>query len=136
VPSRIVRCTGLYGPGRLGTIERVRSGALGLGLGDGDDVWMNFIHRDDAVSLVIAALDRGRPGAIYHASDAHPARRREVVAWIAAGLHIAPARSTRGGTATGRRAVNRRISAEASCRELGVSLAYPSFREGFAPFLD
>lgn len=133
VSSRIVRCTGLYGPGRLGTIERVRKGTLTLG--DGDDVWMNFIHRDDAASVVIAALDRGRPGAIYHATDAHPARRRDVVAWIASRLNIVPARNTHGDTGKGRRATNRRVSAETSRRELGVRLAYPSFREGFAPFL-
>jgi nucleoside-diphosphate-sugar epimerase len=128
-----VRCSGLYGPARLGTIERVRSGALALG--DGDDAWMNFIHRDDAASLIIAALDRGRPGAIYHASDAHPVQRREVVAWIAAKLGIEPHRADPGGAPPGRRGANRRVSAEASCRELGVRLAYPSFKEGFAPYL-
>jgi nucleoside-diphosphate-sugar epimerase len=70
----VVRCSGLYGPGRAGTIGRVRSGALAGG--DGDGPWMNFCHRDDAAATVIAALDRGRPGAVYHASDAHPATRR------------------------------------------------------------
>jgi nucleoside-diphosphate-sugar epimerase len=130
---RIVRCSGLYGPGRTGTIERVRTGALALGYGD--DTWMNFCHRDDAASTVIAALDRGSPGAIYHASDAAPTTRHDVVAWIAARLAMAPSRSDVGSAPLGRRGVDRRVSAEATRREFGVRLAYPSFREGLAPFL-
>ena len=129
----LVRCSGLYGPGRAGTIERVRRGSLALG--DGEDAWMNFIHRDDAADTVIAALDRGRPGAAYHASDAHPAQRREVVAWIAARLGIAPHRLDTGVAAAGRRGTNRRIDSHATRAELGVRLEYPSFREGFAPLL-
>jgi nucleoside-diphosphate-sugar epimerase len=128
---RIVRASGLYGPGRTGTIERVRSGTLALG--DGDETWMNFCHRDDAAVAVIAALDRGSPGWIYHASDASPAMRRDVVSWIAARLAIDPARRPGGSTPGGRRAANRRVSSEATRRELGYALAYPSFREGLAP---
>jgi nucleoside-diphosphate-sugar epimerase len=130
---RIVRCSGLYGPGRAGTIERVRSGALALGFGD--DTWMNFCHRDDAAGTVIAALDRGSRGAIYHASDAAPATRREVVAWIAARLGMAPPRTDDGTVSMTRRGAHRRVSSEATRRELGVRLAYPSFREGLSTLL-
>jgi nucleoside-diphosphate-sugar epimerase len=130
---RIVRCSGLYGPGRTGTIERVRAGALAWG--PGDEIWMNFCHRDDAADTVIAALDRGSPGAIYHASDAAPATRHDVVAWIAARLSMSPPRRDEGNAPTGRRGANRRVSGEATRRELGVRLAYPSFREGLAPLL-
>jgi len=130
---RIVRCSGLYGPGRTGTIERVRAGTLALGYGD--ETWMNFCHRDDAADTVIAALDRGSPGAIYHASDATPATRHDVVAWIAARLALAPPRRPERSATGGRRGANRRVSAEATRRELLNVLAYPSFREGLAPFL-
>jgi len=130
---RIVRCSGLYGPGRTGTIERVRSGTLALG--DGDETWMNFCHRDDAAVTVIAALDRGRPGGIYHASDASPAMRRDVVAWIASRLAIDPSRRPEGDSPRGRRGANRRVRSEATRHELGNPLAFPSFREGLAPFL-
>ena len=130
---RIVRCSGLYGPGRTGTIERVRAGTLARG--HGDETWMNFCHRDDAAVTVIAALDRGSPGAIYHASDASPATRRDVVAWIAARLAMTPPRRPEESTPGGRRGANRRVSAEATRRELLSVLAYPSFREGFAPFV-
>ena len=125
----VVRCSGLYGPGRAGAIERVRSGALHWGVGDA--TWMNFSHRADAAATVIAALDRGRPGAIYHASDAGPATRHEVVAWIASRLAIAPHRREEP-SGDARRGAHRRVSAEATRHELGVTLAYPSFRDGFA----
>jgi nucleoside-diphosphate-sugar epimerase len=136
-PSRmracIVRCSGLYGPERTGTIERVRTGALALGPTDG--TWMNFCHRDDAADTVIAALSRGRPGATYHASDGLPTTRHDVVSWIAARLAIAPARRAGESVRQSRHATNRRVSADATRRELGVSLAYPTFRDGFAPLL-
>jgi len=122
----VVRLSGLYGPGRYGTISRVRSGALALG--PGDDAWMNFCHREDAVRAVVAALDRGRPGATYHGTDAHPPRRAEVVRWVSERLGIDPPRAASPPA----RAANRRVSGERTRAELGFDLAYPSFREGFA----
>jgi nucleoside-diphosphate-sugar epimerase len=127
VPARLVRLSGLYGPGRLGIVDRVRRGALALG--PGDDAWMNFCHLEDAVTAVIAALDRGRAGAVYHGNDAEPVRRRDVVAWIASRLGVDPPR--REDAAPG---PSRRVFAERTRAELGFTLAYPSFREGLAPF--
>jgi nucleoside-diphosphate-sugar epimerase len=131
--ARIVRCSGLYGPGRTGTIERVRSGALAWG--GGDEAWMNFSHRDDAAATVIAALDRGVPGAIYHSSDATPTTRHDVVAWIAERLGIEPSRHDERGQIQARRGAHRRVRAEATRRELETALAYPSFREGLAALI-
>ncbi|HYG66304.1 MAG TPA: NAD-dependent epimerase/dehydratase family protein [Anaeromyxobacteraceae bacterium] len=128
VRASVVRLSGLYGPDRLGTIERVRSGRLTLG--PGDDAWMNFCHRDDAVAFVLAALDRGEGGVAYHGSDAAPARRREVVEWIAARLGIPAPRSTLRLPAP-----DRRISSVWTRERLGVVLLYPSFYDGFAPWL-
>ncbi len=130
----VVRLSGLYGPGRAGILDRVRRGALALGLGD--DAWMNFCHLDDAVTAVLAALRRGRPGAIYHGTDAAPARRREVVTWIAGRLEIpAPRGEESAGPAGARGGANRRVLGERSRAELGLALRYPSFREGLEPLL-
>jgi len=128
VPVRIVRLSGLYGPGRTGLLDRVRQGQLALGPDDGH--WMNFCHRDDAVALVRAALEGGAAGAVYHGSDAHPAPRREVVWWIAERLGIQPA-VVRGGAS----GPNRRVLAEKTRRALAISLRYPSYREGFEALL-
>lgn len=128
VPARIVRLSGLYGPGRSGILDRVRSGRLALGPGDG--AWMNFCHLDDAVAFVLAALRNGTAGETYHGSDAEPATRREVVAWIAARLGIVPARLDREVPGP-----NRQVRSDWSRRALGVSLRYPSFRDGLDPLL-
>ncbi|HEX6852875.1 MAG TPA: NAD-dependent epimerase/dehydratase family protein [Candidatus Polarisedimenticolaceae bacterium] len=136
LPVRVVRLSGLYGPGRVGILDRVKGGALALG--PGDDAWMNFCHLEDATATILAALEPGRPaGAIYHASDAFPTRRRDVVTWIAEHLGIEPPR--REGAPTlpgGRRGANRRILAHGTRRELGLVLKYPSFREGLIPHLE
>ncbi len=131
VPAQLLRLSGLYGPGRSGTIDRVRRGVLALG--PGDDAFMNFCHLDDALAFVLAALDRGRPGATWHGSDAAPPRRREVVDWMAARLGIDPPRLPPGAAAPP--GPSRRILSERTRRELGVALRYPSFREGFEPLL-
>jgi nucleoside-diphosphate-sugar epimerase len=125
IRSSVVRLSGLYGPGRTGILDRVRSGALALG--PGDEAWMSFCHLEDAATFVVAALERAGAGAIHHGSDAHPARRREVVEWIAARLGIPPPRGEKG-----RRGPNRRVLSAATRQALGVTLAYPSFREGLA----
>ncbi|MGC3999195.1 MAG: NAD-dependent epimerase/dehydratase family protein [Anaeromyxobacter sp.] len=125
----VVRLSGLYGPGRAGVLERVRSGRLALGPGDG--AWMNFCHLADAAAAVLAALERGAPGAVYHASDAEPPRRREVVTWIAGQLGIPPPQ----GTAPAPPGPDRRILAGRSRQALGLTLAFPSFRDGLAPLL-
>jgi len=124
--SMVVRLSGLYGPGRAGLLDRVRAGRHALG--PGDQAWMNFCEREDAVTFVLAALERGEPGAVYHGSDAAPPRRREVVEWVSERLGIPPPR-TEAAPPPG---PDRRILSEWTRRTLGVELASPSFREGFA----
>jgi len=130
----VVRLSGLYGKGRLGLIERVRSGVMALG--PDDQAWTNWCQLDDAVAFVLAAVDRGRPGAVYHGSDARPARRAEVVTWIAERLGISPPhQGDRPGSPGSHGGANRRILSERTRSELGVVLRFPSFREGLAPHL-
>jgi nucleoside-diphosphate-sugar epimerase len=123
----VVRLSGLYGPGRYGVIERVRSGRLALGRGDRR--WMNFCHLDDAVSTVRAALRSGEAGVVYHASDTEPARRRDVVRWIADSRGFEPKVAQDGEAGGG---PDRRIDATWTRRTLGVELAFPTFRDGLA----
>ena len=98
---------------------------------------MNWCHLDDAGGVVRAALERGRVGSVYHGSDALPARRWDVVRWIAERLGVEPVRRD-GATdeaADRPRRSNRRISGERTRSELGVELRYPSFRDGLAPLI-
>ncbi|MFO0581438.1 MAG: NAD-dependent epimerase/dehydratase family protein [Anaeromyxobacter sp.] len=127
--ATVVRLSGLYGPGRAGLLDRVRAGRHALG--PGDQAWMNFCHRDDAVAVVLAALERGAPGAVYHGSDAHPPRRREVVEWVSERLGIPPPRTSSPPSP----GPDRRILSEWTRRTLGVELRYPSFKEGFVELI-
>lgn len=129
LPVRLVRLSGLYGPGRVWMVDRVRNGLMALG--PGDDAWLNSCHQDDAAAALLAALDRGGDGAVYHATDAEPLRRREVIEHVAAALGIPAPRGTQG-TPPG---PNRRILGEATRAELGLALRWPSLRQGLAPFL-
>jgi nucleoside-diphosphate-sugar epimerase len=123
--GRVLRLSGLYGPQRYGILERVRTGRLSIGAGE--QRFMNLCHREDATRAVTAALERGSAGATYHASDAEPVRRGDLVRWIAARLGIEPHASEvdAGGP-------DRRIDAAWSRAVLGTELAFPTFREGLA----
>ncbi|HET8732949.1 MAG TPA: NAD-dependent epimerase/dehydratase family protein, partial [Anaeromyxobacteraceae bacterium] len=93
----VLRLSGLYGPGRTWPIDRVRSGQLALG--PGVATWLYLLHRDDAVAAVRAALARGEAGRVYHATDAEPVRRRDLVAWVAGRLGIPVPRQPEGARA-------------------------------------
>jgi len=126
IRSMVLRLSGLYGPGRTWPVDRVRGGQIALGPGDG--AWLNLCHLDDAVSAVLAGLARGGAGSVYHASDAEPVRRRDLVHWVSSRLGIAPphlAPEARPSSLP-----DRRIRAERTRAELGLELRYPTFREG------
>jgi len=130
LPVRVVRLSGLYGPGRLWMLDRIRQGLMPLGAGDAS--WMNACHRDDAANTLIAALDHGRDGAIYHATDEQPMRRGELIRFVSGRLGLTPPWD--GNPAP--RGPNRRIRGEATRQELGLRCRWPSMREGLEPFLD
>jgi nucleoside-diphosphate-sugar epimerase len=128
VEGVVLRLSGLYGPGRNWPVDRVRGGQIAIGPGDG--TWLNLCHLDDAVTAVLAALERGRPGRVYHATDAEPVRRRDLASWVAGRLGIPTPHLPDGARAPG--LPDRRIHGERSRAELGIALRHPSFREGLA----
>lgn len=127
--GHVVRLSGLYGPGRVGVVDRVSSGALALG--PGDDTWMNWCHRDDAAALLGTLVESGRPGDTWHGSDAQPLTRRDLVAWVASTWGFTPTRRPEGTPARlGRGGANRRVSAASTFHELGLQWRYPSIQAG------
>lgn len=134
VQARVVRLSGLYGPNRIGVIDRVRTGRLALG--PGDDAWTNWCHLDDALSCVLLAIEKGEAGGVYHGTDGTPLRRAEVVRWIASRLSIEPpSASASAERAGGRRRANRRVLGPRTRERLGFEPRWRSLREGLAPFL-
>ena len=136
----VLRVPGIYALDRDGgdPRERVRRGAPLLV--PGDDVYTNHIHADDLARACVAALTRGAPQRVYHASDDTDLKMGDYFDLAAdlCGLPRPPrvSRADAGATfspvmlsfmSESRRLVNRRLKTE-----LGLTLRYPTVREGLA----
>ena len=127
----VLRVAGIYGPGRGHyCLQYLRGEARDDG--DGGRI-LNMIHRDDLVGAIRAALERGRPGAVFNVVDSEPASQLRLFEWLAqrsgrpmpASLPESAAESRRRG-ATHKRVSNARLRTE-----LGYELKYPTFRQGY-----
>ena len=131
----IFRLPGIYGPGRS-TLDAIRAGTARRVIKTGQV--FNRIHADDIATAVAASMQgRGRHS-IYNVSDDAPAPPEEVAAYAARllGLPEPPAVSfetaemspmARSFYGESKRVSNRRMKVD-----LGVTLAYPTYREGLA----
>lgn len=137
----ILRVAGIYGPGRL-PIERIRAGTPMVR--PEESPYTNRIHVDDLVSVCVAAMARGTPGAVYNVCDGHPSTMTQYFLDVAAaaglpnppliGLDEAAGRLSSGMLSylsESRRLDNRRL-----LDELGVRLRYPTLADGLRAILD
>lgn len=116
--ATVLRASAIYGPGRG---VHARGGA---GRGDPDRV-VSRIHVDDLAAVCVAALSRAVGGA-WPVADEEPASAREVARACAdLGLRLPALPAPASGVPTGRR-----VDGRAILSALGVTLAYPSFRDG------
>jgi nucleoside-diphosphate-sugar epimerase len=131
LPATVIRLAGIYGPRRIRLIERVLGGEEVSD--EAPSRYINLIHRDDCAGALTHVLSLERPERLYLAVDSRPADRREVVRWIAqeAELPDPPVRPRAAGAAAeaGKRCRNSRLLRS------GYRLAYPTYREGFAPLI-
>jgi nucleoside-diphosphate-sugar epimerase len=118
----ILRFAGIYGPGRKMRWAAVQRGEP---IATDPDGWLNLIHVEDGATAVVAAAERGRPGATYNVADDRPVIRREFYAEMAA-LLGAP----QPGFAPTPERTNRRIGNRRMRDELAVELRFPDFRAG------
>jgi dTDP-4-dehydrorhamnose reductase len=137
-PTQVFRLAGIYGPGRS-ALDKILAGTARRVIKPGQV--FNRIHVEDIASVLEASIARPRAGAIYNVADNEPAPPDEVIAYAAKLLGLAPppevpfeeaeltpmARSFYGDS---RRVSNARIKSE-----LGVSLAYPTYRDGLKALL-
>ncbi|WP_428267463.1 NAD-dependent epimerase/dehydratase family protein [Haliangium sp.] len=127
-----LRVAGIYGPGR-GVPTRLHRGDYRV-IGDGS-TYVSRVHVDDLVAIVVAAATAERlPRSIYNVADDRPETSRVIGDEVAALLGVPPPPSVPltevpPWIATMMRA-NRRISNRRLKAELGIELAYPSWREG------
>jgi 2-alkyl-3-oxoalkanoate reductase len=131
-----LRYGGFYGSPDDSQVELVRKRQLPL-VGDGGAVW-SFVHLDDAASATVLALERGEPG-IYNVVDDDPAPVREWLPALAAVLGAKPprrvprwlARLVAGESGVVLMTEARGASNAKAKAELGWTLRYPSWRQGF-----
>ena len=138
LPLHIFRLAGIYGPGR-GPFSKVRNGTARRIIKEGQV--FSRIHVDDIATVLEASMARPSPGAVYNLCDDLAAPPEDVIAHAAEllGLPVPPAVAiedaemspmARSFYAESKRVSNRRIK-----EELGVALAYPTYREGLAALL-
>lgn len=139
--TRVLRLGGLYGPGRHHLLNQLMRGELVFG--GRTDHLINYLHRDDAASAILAACLGGPTGArIYNITDGHPIRKDELIQWTAKKLGRgepvfdinAPAgpRMQRGG----RTQPSRFIDNSRVLHELNWRPRFSSISEGLTEIID
>jgi nucleoside-diphosphate-sugar epimerase len=131
-----LRYGGFYGAADDGLIEPVRKRQFPI-VGDGGGV-SSFIHLDDAAAATVLALGHDQAG-IYNIVDDEPAPVREWLPVLANALGAKPprhvprwlARLVAGEAAVMMATESRGASNAKAKRELGWTLRYPSWRQGF-----
>lgn len=128
----ILRLAGIYGPGR-NALTSLRSGTARRIIKPGQV--FNRIHVDDIASAIMAPI-RHDNGGTWNVCDDEPAPPQDVIAYAAQLMGIAPppeeAFETAEMSAMARSfyASSARVSNARLKRELGVTLAYPTYRHG------
>ena len=138
--ARVLRFGGLYGPGRHHMVDQLRRGESVIG--GRVDHYINYLHRDDAASSVLAALVGGPAGArVYNVGDGCPVTKEALARWIAERLGQSapvfdPSAPAGPRVAKGGRTQPSRIVATGRIRaELGWKPAFADVFAGLAPFL-
>jgi 2-alkyl-3-oxoalkanoate reductase len=132
-----LRYGGFYGAANDGLLEPVRKRQFPV-VGDGGGV-SSFIHLDDAAAATVLALESDGGPAIYNIVDDEPAPVREWLPVLADVLGAKPprhfprwlARLFAGEAGVLMGTESRGASNAKAKRELGWTLRYPSWREGF-----
>jgi 2-alkyl-3-oxoalkanoate reductase len=131
-----LRYGGFYGPGEDGFASMVRKRQYPI-VGDGAGV-TSWIHLEDAAAATVLALGHDGP-AIYHIVDDEPAPMRE---WLPVFAQVLGAKRPRraprllaelvaGSAMTAMATQSRGADNAKAKKELGWTLRYPSWRQGF-----
>jgi nucleoside-diphosphate-sugar epimerase len=130
-PAVILRVAGIYGPERGHLfLQYLRDEARIAGKGER---FINMIHRDDLVNVIIAVLKSGRAGEIYNATDDEPVAQIHFFRWLSEtlGKWMPPFATEEENAARKRGLTNKKVSNRKLKMELGVALKYPTFRQGY-----
>lgn len=138
-PVAILRLAGIYGPGQ-NALEQLKAGTARRIIKPGQ--MFNRIHVADIAKAIDAAFARRADG-VFNICDDEPGPAPDVVSFAAGLLGVAPppavafeqAAATMSPMALSFYAGNKRVRNDKMKRELGVTLSYPTFREGLTALL-
>jgi nucleoside-diphosphate-sugar epimerase len=131
----IFRLAGIYGPGRS-ALDALKRGTARRVVKPGQV--FSRIHVEDLATVLLASIAQPHPGAIYNVCDDEAAAPEDVVTYAASLLGLAPpaledfAQADLSPMARSFYDDNKRVSNQRIKDELGVSLRYPTYRDGLA----
>ena len=127
--SSVIRFSGLYGPGRHLLVDKIRREEPMSG---SPDRFLNLIHRQDAVSAMLAIMQTKTVSGIFNACDGQHATRGEIAKWVAQKIGVAIPRFIDPDEDRG---AHRRVDNTKLRRETGWAPEYPDFQSGYQDFL-
>ena len=139
LPVHIFRLAGIYGPGRNQLVSLKTGKARRI---EKPGQMFSRIHVEDVATILQASIDRPAPGAIYNVCDDEAAAPADVVAFAADLLDMPPPPLVRLEDADmsemGKSFYNdnKRVRNSKIKKDLGISFAYPSYREGLRKELE
>lgn len=123
--SKVLRFSGIYGPGREYLLRRIRSGDL-----YDQDAYTNRIHVTDGARFISYLLhNQMSDSRIFNVTDTHPALRSEVFNTLAEKMQL-PQRMPAGARPGGKQISNRSVAAT------GFKYQYPTYKEGYTEIID
>ncbi|MEO9902752.1 SDR family oxidoreductase [Nisaea sp.] len=137
-PVQVFRLSGIYGPGRS-AIDQLRSGKARII--DKPGQVFNRIHVDDIGTILLASMQRPNHGQIYNVADDEACPSGDVIRYAAALLGMEPPEpipfdsAELSPMARSFYSECKRLDTGRIKSELGVKLAYPTYREGLQSIL-
>jgi len=131
----ILRVPGIYGPGRL-PIKRLKSASPIVD--ERECSYSNRVHADDLANVCATAATKAPANSIYNVSDGQPTTMTDYFLQVADLLAIDPppvisldeARATLSEALLSFLDESKRLDNSKMLKELGISLIYPSLKEG------
>lgn len=129
-PGIVVRLSGIYGPDRIPGRDQVLKGGS---LRGHPESYLNLIHRNDLIPLLLATASNTKRGECYLFSDDQPVQRRDYYAFLAKCLGMTdyvPRWNSSDEPIASRRCRNQKMK-----EHFQFKLKYPSYRDGLSSLL-
>ncbi|WP_025897612.1 SDR family oxidoreductase [Sneathiella glossodoripedis] len=133
LPLHIFRLPGIYGPGRNQLVSLQKGKAHRI-VKKGHV--FSRIHVADLANILIASMDQPNPGRVYNVADDLPAPPQDVVTYAAQLLNVTPPplqefeAAALSPLARSFYSDNKTVSNERIKTELGISLSFPTYKDG------